>query len=67
MVGWSSTYKYKVLGLTVMDHLAEYYIRQGGSRSGYRVEVFGPVYVVRPYVQREHGIGSFLACFFRAT
>ena len=29
-------------------------------------DLFGPVYVGSPYVQRGHGIGSFLAGLFRS-
>ena len=44
-----------------MGSLAEYYIRQGGRTD----DEIGPVYVSSPYVQRGHGIGSFLAGLFR--
>ena len=44
-----------------MGSLAEYYIRQGGRIDDY----IGPVYVGSPFVQRGHGIGSFLAGLFR--
>ena len=44
-----------------MGSLAEYYIRQGGRID----DEIGPVYVSSPYVQRGHGIGSFLAGLFR--
>ena len=43
-----------------MGSLAEYYIRQGGRID----DEIGPVYVSSPYVQRGHGIGSFLAGLF---
>jgi len=48
-----------------MDSLAEYYILQGGG-SEHPVHLFGPVYFGSPYVQRGHGIGSFLAGLFRS-
>ena len=35
-----------------MNSLADYYIRQGGgSGSEHQDDLFGPVYVGRPYVQ----------------
>jgi hypothetical protein len=50
-----------------MDSLTDYYIHQGGGGgSEHQDELFGPVYVGSPYVQRGHGIGSFLARLFRA-
>jgi hypothetical protein len=50
-----------------MDSLADFYIHQGGGGGSERQdELFGPVYVGSPYVQRGHGIFSFLAGIFRA-
>jgi hypothetical protein len=52
---------------TDIDSLADYYIHQeGGGGSEHQDELFGPVYVGSHYVQRGHGIGSFLAGLFRA-
>jgi hypothetical protein len=49
-----------------MDPLSLYYIRQGGRGERFRVnDVIGPVYATAPFVQRGHGIGSFLAGLFR--
>lgn len=47
-----------------MDPLAEYYIRKGGG-GGHIDEAIGPVYVSGAYLQRGHGLGSFLAGLFR--
>jgi hypothetical protein len=51
-----------------MDSLADYYIHQGGGggSSEQLDDLFGPMYVGSPYVQRGHGIGSFLAGLFRS-
>ena len=53
-----------------MDSLAEYYIHQegggGGSGSQHLGDIFGPCTFGSPYVQRGHGIGSFLAGLFRS-
>jgi hypothetical protein len=50
-----------------MDSLAEYYIHQGGGcGSEHLDDLFGPVCVGSPYVQRGHGFGSFLAGLFRS-
>jgi hypothetical protein len=48
-----------------MNSLADYYIHQGGGGGSEYQDLFGSVYVGSPYVQREHGIGSFLAGLFR--
>jgi len=48
-----------------MTPLGQYYIRQawgGGGGSG-----IGPIYSVPPFVQREHGIGSFLRGLWRTV
>lgn len=50
-----------------MDPLSLYYIRQAG-RGSERVrvnDVIGPVYATASFVQRGHGIGSFLTGLFR--
>ena len=44
-----------------MDSLAEYYHLQGGGSNVYSDDLFGHAYVGSPYVQRLHGIGTFLA------
>ena len=49
-----------------MDSLTDYYIHQGGGGGEHLDGLFGPVYVGSPYVQRGHGIGSFLAGLFRS-
>jgi hypothetical protein len=51
---------------TDIDSVADYYIHQGGGGSEYQADLFGPVYVGSPYLQRGHGIGSFLAGLLRA-
>jgi len=49
-----------------MDNLVKYYVRQAGGGGGGDNGV-GPIYVVPPFVQRGHGIGSFLSGLFRAV
>jgi len=46
-----------------MMPLGQYYIRQAGG--GGRGRGIGPVYSVSPFVQRGHGIGSFLRGLWR--
>jgi len=48
-----------------MTPLGEYYIRQAGGGGGGRG--IGPVYSVSPFVQRGHGIGSFLRGLWRTV
>jgi hypothetical protein len=50
-----------------MGFLSDYYLHKAGGGSGYKDDLFGPVCVVIPYVQRGHGIGSFHAGLFRAV
>src|SRR5215469_948526 len=50
-----------------MDPLVTYYLHQAGqgsNRSG-GYSTIGPIYSTQPYLQRGHGIGSFLAGLFR--
>jgi len=48
-----------------MTPLGQYYIRQaGGGGGGHGI---GPVYSVSPFVQRGHGIGSFLRGLWRTV
>ena len=50
-----------------MDPLVSYYLQQAG-RGSYRgggYSGIGPVYSTAPFVQRGHGIGSFLSGLFR--
>jgi len=50
-----------------MTPLGQYYIRQaGGGGRGDRGGI-GPVYALPPFVQREYGIGSYLAGLFRTV
>ena len=47
-----------------MTPLGQYYIRQAGGGGGHGI---GPVYSVSPFVQRGHGIGSFLRGLWRTV
>ena len=61
-----SIYKYRcrrfLLAFILKDPLVQYYLHQAGrwSHSG-----LGPIYSVPHFVQRGHGIGSFLSGLFR--
>ena len=48
-----------------MTPLGQYYIRQAAGGGGERG--IGPVYSVSPFVQRGHGIGSFLRGLWRTV
>jgi len=50
-----------------MDPLVSYYLHQAGRGSirGGGYSGIGPVYSTAPFVQRGHGIGSFLSGLFR--
>ena len=48
-----------------MTPLGQYYIRQAGGGGG--EHGIGPVYSVSPFVQRGHGIGSFLRGLWRTV
>jgi hypothetical protein len=49
-----------------MDPFSLYYIRQAGHGGRGRVgDVIGPVYASTPFVQWDHGIGSFLSGLIR--
>ena len=48
-----------------MDPLVKYYVRQARGRRGDIGIV--PIYISSPYVQRGHGIRSFLSGLFRAV
>jgi hypothetical protein len=45
------------------NQLVRYYLVQAGR--GFPTEGIGPVYSAQPFVQRGHGIGSFLSNLFR--
>jgi hypothetical protein len=47
-----------------MNPLVQYYLRQGGRGVG--DGDIGPIYHIPPFVQREHGIGSFLSGLWRS-
>ena len=48
----------------IMDPLLKYYIRQaGGGR--HSENWVGPIYIFPSFMQRGHGIGSFLSGLFR--
>jgi len=48
-----------------MTPLGQYYIRQaGGGGGGHGI---GPIYSIPPFVQRGHGIGSFLRGLWRTV
>jgi hypothetical protein len=49
-----------------MDPLVTYYVRQAGD-SGHVDNGVGPIYISPPFVQRGHGIGSYLSGLFRAV
>ena len=44
------------------DTLVQYYLRQAGRGSANGI---GPIYLVPPFTQRGHGIGTFLSKLFR--
>jgi hypothetical protein len=46
-----------------MNPLVQYYLRQGGRGGGGDI---GPIYHIPPFVQRGHGIGSFLSGLWRS-
>jgi len=51
-----------------MNPLVSYYLHQAGrgsNRGGGGYSSIGPVYSTAPFVQRGHGIGSFLSGLFR--
>ena len=49
-----------------MTSLGQYYIRQaGGGGRGRGDTGIGPIYTIPPFVQRGHGIGSFMSGLFR--
>jgi hypothetical protein len=49
-----------------MDPLSLYYVHQAGGGGKDRLDdVIGPIYASTPFVQRGHGIGSFLGGLFR--
>ena len=52
-----------------MTPLGQYYIRQagGGGGRGRGESGIGPIYTISPFVQRGHGIGSFLSGLFRTV
>jgi len=43
-----------------MTPLGQYYVRQAGGGGGRDHSGIGPIYSVPPFLQRGHGIGSFL-------
>jgi len=47
-----------------MNPLTRYYIHQAGGGGG--IGGVGPIYLVSPFVQRGHGLVSFLGGFFRS-
>jgi hypothetical protein len=48
-----------------MDPLTTYFLRQAGVGGWSIAESIGPVYSGPPFLQRVHGIGSFLRFLFR--
>lgn len=48
-----------------MDPLSLYYVHQAGGGKDRFDDVIGPIYASTPFVQRGHGIGSFLGGLFR--
>jgi len=48
-----------------MTPLGHYYVRQAGGERG--DSGIGPIYSVQPFVQRGHGIGSFLQGLWRTV
>jgi hypothetical protein len=50
-----------------MNHLVQYYLRQAGRNSRRDRNGIGPVYASPLYLQRGHGIGSFLGGLFRSV
>jgi hypothetical protein len=46
-----------------MNPLVQYYLKQGGRGGGGDI---GPIYHITPFVQRGHGIGSFLSGVWRS-
>jgi len=51
-----------------MTPLGQYYVRQAGGGGGGRGDSgIGPIYSVPPFVQRGHGIGSFLRGLWRTV
>jgi len=49
-----------------MTPLGQYYIRQAGGGRGSDTGI-GPIYSVPPFIQRSHGIGSFLRGLWRTV
>jgi len=49
-----------------MNPLTRYYIHQAGGGGGGTGGGVGPIYSVPPFVQRGHGLGSFLGGLFRS-
>ena len=52
---------------TSMTPLGQYYIRQAVGGGGRGHSGIGPIYSVSPFVQRGHGIGSFLRGLWRTV
>jgi hypothetical protein len=50
-----------------MDSLVKYYVRQAVGGGGYGDNGVGHIYISPIFVQRGHGIGSFLSDQFRAV
>jgi hypothetical protein len=50
-----------------MNPLVQYYLRQAGRGSGRDPNGIGPIYTSPLYLQRGHGIGSFLGGLFRSV
>jgi hypothetical protein len=49
------------MSFTIMSHLVNYYLRQAGQGGD-----IGPIYSVLPFIERRHGIGSFLGGLWRS-